>query len=194
MPRPREFSTEEALEQAMQVFWSKGYEAASLRDLTGAMGISKSSFYDTFGSKHALYLATLDRYVDTVSACSIDGLIRQAPSPKVGIANVFRGIVESLLRTDDRRGCFVVNCAVEMACHDTNAAGRVAEGLANMENAFHRAVETAQAEGDIPAARDARALARFLTGALNGLVVMAKANPNRDALEDMVGVTLAALD
>ena len=61
MARPREFSTDDALGQAMDMFWSKGYQATTLGDLTRAMGISKSSFYDTFGSKHALYLSSLER-------------------------------------------------------------------------------------------------------------------------------------
>ncbi|HEX9701827.1 MAG TPA: TetR/AcrR family transcriptional regulator, partial [Rhodospirillales bacterium] len=67
MPRPREFETSEALNQAMQVFWTKGYEATSLADLIGAMNLSKSSFYDTFGSKHEVFLAAIEHYKQTVT-------------------------------------------------------------------------------------------------------------------------------
>ncbi|MEK9754967.1 MAG: helix-turn-helix domain-containing protein, partial [Rhodospirillaceae bacterium] len=67
MARPREFNREQVLERAMQVFWSKGYAATSMRDLTEAMGLSKSSLYDTFGSKHDLFLESIDFYRDNVT-------------------------------------------------------------------------------------------------------------------------------
>ena len=63
MGRPREFNENEALESAMQVFWAKGYDGASLGELTSAMGLSKSSLYDTFGSKHELFIAAVERYI-----------------------------------------------------------------------------------------------------------------------------------
>ena len=68
MARPREFDTTEALSQAMQVFWSKGFKATSLNDLLDAMGLSKSSFYDTFGSKHEVFLETIEHYKKTMTA------------------------------------------------------------------------------------------------------------------------------
>lgn len=194
MPRPREFNADQALDQAMEVFWTKGYEAASLRDLIEAMGISKSSFYDTFGSKHELFLATIDRYNQTVSSCRLASMIDQAPSPKAGIANAFQSVVETMLEHGDKRGCFVSNCAVEVACHDSAAADRVADGLSNTEDAFYRGVRRAQDMGEIPQAKDARALARYLTSTLNGLLVMGKARPDRRSLQDIVGVALSVLD
>ena len=81
MARPREFDSDQALEKAMQVFWTKGYEATSLSDLLSAMGISKSSFYATFGSKHELFLATLDRYGETHGAQLI-ALLKSNESPR----------------------------------------------------------------------------------------------------------------
>jgi TetR/AcrR family transcriptional repressor of nem operon len=194
MARPRQFNTDEALEQAMQVFWAKGYEATSLNDLIGAMGISKSSLYDTFGSKHELFLATIDRYNETVSSCSVSRAIDAAPSPRAGIECVFRGVVDCMTKDGDKRGCYVSNCASEVAWHDEAAAGRIAEGIECMETSFHRAVRQGQQRGEIGKDKDARALARFLTGALNGLLVMAKAHSNPRALQDMVRVTLDTLD
>jgi TetR/AcrR family transcriptional repressor of nem operon len=194
MARPREFNVDQALEQAMQVFWTKGYEATSLRDLIDAMGISKSSFYDTFGCKHELFLAAIDRYNETVTGCSVKALIAKSGSPKQGIADFFACLIEGLVNNGGKRGCFVGNCAVEVARHDTSAARRVAEGLANMERAFFETVKDAQSQGEIPSERDARAMARYLTGTLNGLLVMGKAKPDRETLEDVARIALTALD
>lgn len=68
MARPREFDVDKVLDAAMAAFWTKGYEATSLADLTSAMGLSKSSFYKAFGSKRALFLTIMDRYGETVAA------------------------------------------------------------------------------------------------------------------------------
>ena len=182
MARPREFIEGEALGKAMDVFWSKGYEATSLADLTKAMGLSKSSLYDTFGNKHELYLAAMDRYNETVASIAVGSIIEGAGGGKKGIAAVFKCFVESMIRPEGRRGCFVANSAVEMGSRDDAAAKRVCAGLACMERSFRDAVETAQAMGDIPADRDALALARYLTASLNGLIVVAKARPGRRIL------------
>jgi TetR/AcrR family transcriptional repressor of nem operon len=170
MARRREFDTEEALEQALQVFWTKGYEAASLCDLIEAMGISKSSFYDAFGSKHELFLTVLDRYNDKVAGCQAEQLIEAAGSAKAGIAAVFENLIARMVDGGDRRGCFLNNCAVEIAPHDPAAAAKVSVGLGRA------------------------ALARYLTGALNGLMVLAKGGRDRLALKEVAGIALAALD
>ena len=195
MPRPREFDETQALNQAMQVFWTQGYDATSLCDLLEAMELSRSSFYEAFGSKHELFLATIDHYNRTVAAKCGPTAIEKAGSPKAGIANIFHGAVEAL--TDpkgERRGCFVANCAIEVAPHDPAAAERVCCGLDHMESTFLKAVEEGQNTGEIPRTREARALARYLTSSLNGLVVMGKAKPDRQALGEVVRVVLSALD
>ena len=195
MARPREFDETEALDKAMRVFWAQGYDATSLTDLLGATGLSKSSLYETFGSKHELFLAALDHYNRTVTAKRVAAAIVAAPSPKAGIAAVFQGLINDMLKPDgDRRGCFVNNCAVEVAAHDAAAAARVCAGLDHLEAAFCAALRRAQAAGEIPAEHEARALARYLTSSLNGLTVMAKAKPRRAALEDVARIVLQALD
>ncbi len=193
MARPREFNAGDALEQAMQVFWAKGYEGTSLRDLIHTMGISKSSFYETFGNKHELFMSAIEHYEETVTKRLAGVLEGDAPAPKA-IAAVFEAIVERAVAEGDRRGCLLCNAAVEVSPHDSEAAARVAAGLVRLEQAFHRAVLRGQDAGEIPAERDPRALARYLTSSANGLQVMAKANPDRASLEDVVRIVLSVLD
>ena len=192
MARPREFSPDEALEQAMQAFWSNGYEATSLADLTRVMGISKSSFYETFGSKHELFLAAIDRYGETVVE-QIVGLLETGSWAGGAIAAVFERAIDSALAEGNRRGCLVGNAAVEVSPHDAAAAARVAACLERLETAFHHAVTRGQEAGEIPPERDARALARFLTASLQGLLVLAKAKPDRDTLNDVARIVLGTI-
>ncbi len=193
MARPREFETLDALEHAMRVFWAKGYQATSLRDLTGAMGLSKSSLYETFGSKHALFVAAIDYFIDTTIGRAEAGLDGAASAP-AAIAELFDDVIDAAVARDDRRGCFICNCAVEVSPHDSEAAARVRAGLDRLERALQRAVDRGQKAGDIRAEHDPGALARYLTSSLNGLRVVAKANPDRAALEDVARIVLAALD
>jgi TetR/AcrR family transcriptional repressor of nem operon len=195
MARPREFDTTRALEQAMRVFWAQGFEATSLCDLLGAMGLSKSSLYETFGSKHELYLAALDHYNRTVTATHVATVIAAHDSPKAGIAAVFEGLIDSMLKSQGGCcGCFVTNSAVEVAPRDPAAARRVCNGLDHVESAFCEALGRARAAGEISDDRDPQALARYLNSSLNGLMVMAKARPERGALNDVARIVLQALD
>lgn len=194
MARPREFDVDEALDRAMQVFWAKGYEATSLADLTTAMGLSKSSLYETFGNKHELFLSTLDYYNRTVTTQRVATLIESGGSTKTGISRVFNEIIDDILSKDERRGCFVTNCAVEVAACDPAAAKRVTAGLLHLEDTFFRAVKRGQDAGEISAKQDPRVLARYLTSSLNGMIVMAKAAPDRQALDDVAGVILSTLE
>jgi TetR/AcrR family transcriptional regulator, transcriptional repressor for nem operon len=193
MARPREFDSTEALDQAMQVFWSKGYEATSLSDLVDAMKLSKSSFYDTFGSKHEVFLAAIEHYKQTV-ACQISSLATlEAPARKL-IAGLFDRAVSRITEKDGRRGCFLNNCCVEVALHDPKAAKLIGGGFAIVEDTFFALIERGQKEGDIDEDKDPRALARYLTSCLNGLMVVGKANPDPTALADVARISLTALD
>ena len=194
MARPREFDTQEALEKAMEVFWTQGYEAASLSDLIAAMGISKSSFYDTYGGKHALLLAAIDHYGETVGRRTAALILEHPKGPKAGIAAALNSVVDQRYNGGDRRGCLASNCAVELAPHDAEVAARVARSNAHLEDAFLQAVRRGQDSGEIPVRADARALARFLACNQNGLTVMAKGGAPRNALEDAVRIALSTLD
>lgn len=192
MPRTKEFEPEAALHGAMELFWRKGYEATSMRDLLEGMGIGRGSFYDTFGDKHSLFLAALDRFETTRTAWILEAL--EGPEPPLeSIRHVFERTVDGLVGFEPRRGCLLANSAVELAPHDPEVADRISRYVRRTEDAFENALVRARSAGEISKERDPRALARFLVNNLHGLRVMARAGADRETLEDTVRIVLGAL-
>ena len=193
MARHKEFDRDEALHKAMEVFWSRGYEAASIQDLVKHMGINRQSLYDTFGDKHALYLQALDLY-RRVETRKLFELLEKRGSVRKALRQFFGDVVEGSLCEGQRRGCFMGNAMSELAGRCKETAARTCSNMAAMEGAFHRALLRGKKEGELMGVRDPRAVARFLFCSLQGLVLMAKATQDRKTLEDVVKVTLSVLD
>jgi TetR/AcrR family transcriptional repressor of nem operon len=192
MARTKEFNPEVALEAAMELFWRRGYEATSMRDLLEGMGIGRGSFYDTFGDKRALFLAALDRFEESRTTWAIE-VLEESPSPLAGIEEVFERTIENLVGHEPRRGCLLANSAVELAPHDPEVAARISGYVRRTESAFEDTLERARVKKEIPKKSDPRSLARFLVTNLHGLRVMARAGADRETLEDAASITLAAL-
>lgn len=190
MPRTKGFETGDALDAAMQLFWRKGYAATSLRDLLDGMGIGYGSFYNAFGDKHALFLASLDRFRELRTSW-IDEVLED--SGLGGIEEVFRRTVDGLVGFEPRRGCLLANTAVELGPHDAEVAAKISRYVRRTEAVFERAVIRAQEAGEIPADRDPRAMACFLVNTLHGLRVLARVGTDRAVLEDAVRVALDVL-
>ncbi len=193
MARPRQFDIPNALQKAMRVFWAKGYKASSLHDLTAAMGISKSSFYDTFGDKHRLYLSAIDHY-DCKMLGWMVGILEGDSPPRQAIARVLDTVIDNAVAGSARMGCLLGNSAIEVSPHDEQVAAAVNKALGKIARAFYQAVVRGQQGGDISIRHEARPLARYLLAAVNGLLVIAKTNPDREVLADIAKVTLSALD
>jgi len=193
MARHKEFDRDEALHKAMEVFWSRGYEAASVQDLVEHMGINRQSLYDTFGDKHALYLQALDRYREVEGRKLFELLERPGPVRK-SLRLLFEDAVETALCDRQRRGCFMGNAASELAGRCKETAARACSNMEATEAAFYRTLVRGKKEGDLERIRSPRAVARFLCSSLQGLVLMAKATQDRKTLEDIVKVTLSVLD
>jgi TetR/AcrR family transcriptional regulator, transcriptional repressor for nem operon len=193
MARPQEFDTDQALKSAMRVFWSKGYEAASLTDIMTATGLSKSSLYATFGDKRALFLAAFDAYRKERMAYLNETLNDGRPA-RHSIGTFFREGVAHAAEPAHRNGCMTANEAVELAPHDVGVQKLVAEDFQAVEDAFTRAIERGQADGSIVSREEPRKLARFLVVGLQGLQVMARAKSERVRLDDTVAIMMAALD
>ena len=192
MARPREFDSDEVLERATRVFWAKGFENASLDDLCEATGLNRSSLYAAFGAKRDLYLSALARYEDG-SAARIAAALEGRPI-RDGLKAFLDSLIDSIVAGPGRRGCFIGNCAAEMARLDRGATARVRKSLERIEATFRAGLEKARARGELPDDADPGALARFLTAGIQGLRLVGKANPDRAVLEDIKAVMLRCLD
>jgi TetR/AcrR family transcriptional repressor of nem operon len=193
MARAKTFERDAVLEKAMQVFWAQGYEATSMQDLVDAMGINRGSLYDTFGDKHALYMAALTRY-RADSLAKMRAAMAGADTPRAALAAAFARIIGVVEKRGDRRGCFVCNTAVELGPHDTALAAAVADTFETIAATLEEQVSKGQETGEIRSDRDAGELARYLTANLNGLRVMAKAGQPVAALKQTAEIALGALD
>ncbi len=166
-----------------------------MQDLVAHMGINRQSLYDTFGDKHGLYLAALDRYAEVEGPKFLAPLAQpQDETVKAALERVFQAVVDEAVAGGQQRGCFMVNAAVECLPHDQDTAMRVLSSVNGLETAFVAALERAQAKGELRAEQDARAIARFLVNAVHGLRVLAKTTTDGQVLQDVIDVTLRVLD
>lgn len=193
MARHKEFDRDEALQKAMEVFWARGYEAASIQDLVEATGVGRQSLYDTFGDKHSLFLQALDRYHE-VESRKLFELLESPGSIKKALRQLFNGVIDKSLCESGRRGCFMNNAMSELAGRCEATAEKTCRNMAAIEDALYRALVRGKKDGELKGVRDPRAVARFLYSSLQGLVLMAKAKRDRKMLEDVVKVTLSVLD
>ena len=192
MARPREFDADTVLESATRVFWTKGFENTSLDDLCEATGLNRSSLYAAFGAKRDLYLSALARYEDG-SVARIAAALRNGPIQE-GVKKFLDALIDSIVDGPGRRGCFIGNCAAEMARLDRGTAARVRRSLARIEGAFREGLAGAQRRGELAPGSDPAALARFLTAGIQGLRLVGKANPDRAVLNDIARTMLRCLN
>jgi AcrR family transcriptional regulator len=186
--RPREFDVENALDRALKVFWRRGYEGASLPELTKAMRISRPSLYAAFGNKEALFRKAIDRYVDGPAACIRNAL--GEPTARCVAERVFRASVDLLTDSRNPRGCFLVQgalaCGNSADCIRQEMARRRDEFLVALRERFQRAVE----EGDLASDADPADLARFMATVLQGMSVQASGGASRRELDRVTQIAL----
>jgi TetR/AcrR family transcriptional regulator, transcriptional repressor for nem operon len=192
MARPREFNEETVLEAALQCFWRRGYEATSLRDLTRSMGLTSPSVYNAFGDKRELFSRALQRYLDRTTRDRLRRL-EQSLAGKAALHCFFAEIIEHSIGDRQRKGCFLVNSALEVGPHDADCRAVIAEQFAEIEGFFKRCILAGQADRTVSADVDAGDTARLFLGLLLGVRVLARTKPDRDVLEGVVRPALALL-
>jgi len=192
MARPKEFDPDVALDRAVEVFWAEGYEATSMQDLVEAMGINRGSLYGTFGGKRALFLAALDRYLEG-QVVRFEEALAEGTSAGDAIRRAFTRVAAMALG-DERRGCLLTNCAVEIAPRCAETTRRVQASLRRLERALAAVVARGQESGEVPATHAPSKQARALLATLQGLVVLGKAGVGRRVIDDAVAVAAASLE
>lgn len=191
MARPRAFDEAAVLDAAVDCFWSRGYEATSVRDLAGGMGITGASLYNAFGDKRALYELAFERYV---RAGVHDRIARlEALPPLEAIEAFFAEVIANSVGDPDRKGCFLVNATLELAPHDPEFRRHVEAVLDAMQGFFRRQVEKGRALGVITAPGEAEELAAMLLGQLLGLRVLSRVDPSPERLNGMLRPLFAML-
>lgn len=190
--RPRTFDTEVVAERAMQLFWQKGYEATSMAELLDAMGIGRSSFYQSFGSKQDVFLLAVQRYRDQLVA-RLRRSLDDAASGWGFIEATLVSVGDGTRVANGRRGCLVFNAAAELNPGDGEIGARVRAAIDAFTVVFADAARWAQREGDLPADRDPSLVGRQAVMAMSGLQTLAKAGVNSSELVALAKATAAAM-
>jgi TetR/AcrR family transcriptional repressor of nem operon len=154
------------------------------------MGLGRGSLYDTFGDKHALYLAALKRYLAKYQG-SVAALHKQTGSLSEILERFFQACLEDLLSDPAHRGCFLVNAAVEMAPHDPEVNKIVEAALQETEEGFYRLLIKAQVAGDLSWTLEPHQFAHFLLATLISIRALARAHQDRRVLQDVVKTALS---
>ncbi|MFE9390553.1 TetR/AcrR family transcriptional regulator [Streptomyces sp. NPDC006784] len=187
--RPRAFDRDAALERAMHVFWERGYEAATMADLTAAMGIRPPSLYAAFGSKGGLFRAAVALYRRTEGALTRRALA-EAPTAREGVRRALRGNACAYTADGKPPGCMIVLAATNCTPENDGIRALLAEDRRAMEGRIRERMDRGVAEGDLPAGADTRALAAFYATVLFGLSVQARDGVPR---QDLLGAVEAAM-
>ena len=178
--RPRTFDVEAAIERAMEVFWSRGYHATALPDLLRATKLSRGSLYAAFGDKHTLFLHAIDRYIaDALARMDIELDPRRAPVD--GLRAFLSGYVDRTSGARGRRGCLLVATAMELAGEDADVNRRIAGFFKAMESKLADLLCRAHTAGRLAEGVEASSAARILVCFVEGLRVVGKTAPARNA-------------
>ena len=190
MAGKKAFDPQQVLEKAMNAFWEQGYEGISIEDLVQCTGIGRGSLYDTFGDKHSLYLAALERYLVSISR-QTTALLEHAGTLQEVLEHLLQAYIDGLLSDPARRGCFLVNASLEMAPHDPDVAQKVKAAYTGSEEAYAARLLKAQATGELDRTHDPQQLARFLLATLVSLRVLARTSVSRETLQDIMQTALS---
>ena len=173
MPWEKSFDLDDALDRAMKVFWAKGYEGTSMADLVEGMGINKGSLYNAFGSKKALFTQAFLKY-DREQRREILKQLEAMNDPVAAIEALFDGLIAQSLDDPEKKGCMLVNTALDLPNHDEDIAAAVKAGMADFEAFFVRQLKAGKKTGAIPAHVDPKKTAKGLLTLVTGLRVLAR--------------------
>ncbi len=192
MARTKTFNEEEALTRAMELFWRKGYHGTSMQDLVDAMGISRSSMYDTFGDKHEIFLQAFRHYKRTQYSV-LTSISEQSESISEVLGKFFNHLLRDSVSDEEKKGCFVVNSSTELAWEDEAVCSLVEENYEEFERLFLPIFTLAIKKGEIDIQKNPLAMVRFLYVNMVGLRAVSRYNQDAEFLRDSAKMALTTL-
>lgn len=189
--RPRSFDREDALRQAMRVFWSKGFDNASLAELTEAMGINPPSLYAAFGSKEGLFKEAVELYVRTEG----EGIWEQVPvasSARAAIEGMLRATAVAFTRRQRPRGCMIVLAAPQIEGANPAVCEELKRRRAENIEILERRLEQAVADGELSSSANCRAIATYYATVQHGMSIQARDGASRETLLTIADCAMAA--
>jgi AcrR family transcriptional regulator len=188
--RVRQFDADEALDRALEVFWARGYEGATLPELTQAMGINRPSLYAAFGNKEQLFHKALDRY--QTGPQSFVGEALKKPTARAVAEAIFAGFVRMQRDRSGSRGCMIVSGALACGAEAEPVRRELARLRQTTVAALRERFERAVREGDLPAGTDCATLSRYVVTVLNGLAVQAASGATETELRRVTTMAMRA--
>jgi AcrR family transcriptional regulator len=182
MARPRVFEEAEVLDRAMEVFWHRGYEGASMAELTKAMGLNSPSIYAAFGSKRGLFDAVLNRYRER-RAAHREYLLAGATAREVAERLLF-GATEWLVDPNEPLGCLLIQVGMSTGVNNEDVPRAIINQRSRTRDLLIKRLMHAQEDGDLPPSADPAALARYLLMVFNGLALQAAEGMSKAELRE----------
>ena len=187
--RPRSFDRDAALDAAMEVFWSKGFETASLHDLTRAMGINPPSLYATFGDKEGLFLEAVKRYETRLGeSCPYC----DEPTARASVEKLLRDMASQFTEPGHPRGCLMVMASTTSNASSKRMQAAIAERRAAARARMKTRVAQGICDGELPPGTDVTALANFYMAVIAGMALQSRDGASRKALLSMVETAMRA--
>ena len=188
--RTRQFDVDEALDRALEVFWARGYEGATLPELTRAMGINRPSLYSAFGNKEQLFRKALDRYQTGPMSFLTEAL--RKPTARAVVEASFSGFINMQRDRDKARGCLIVSGALACGAEAEKVRRTLAQLRQALVTALRKRFERAIEDGDLPEGTDCETLARYVATVLNGLAVQSASGATEKELRLVAAVAMRA--
>jgi len=188
--RPREFDIDQALDRALEVFWRKGYEGASISELTEAMGINRPSLYAAFGNKEELFRKALDRYVKGPAAYTYEAL--EAPTARAVAECILRGAADALTDPHSPHGCLGVRGALSCGDAALSIKEEVCARQSEWQAELQARLERAKLDGDLSGGANCADLALYVATVTRGMAVQAAGGATRKQLRKVADMALQA--
>lgn len=192
MARPVEFEREAVLREVMNIFWRKGYQATSIKDVVDATQMQPGSLYWTFGNKQKLFLAAMDCYRQDMQSLIKTTLKADLP-PLTRIEQFFHGLVAHTSNSGSNNGCLLINTLLEAAEGDQEISAIINQTFTQLEAGFAQVLKLAQQQGAISANKKPEDLAKLLIVGMFGLRIYSKNSTDPQTANIIISTLMSAL-